>query len=138
MRLRDGAILATRGLVPGPHALAVSERMLAMMRDAGFSKDESLWSTAALGYYVLGWVTDIQATESAKARGLRAVLKQFQKALDATKYPRLAELGDLGLEQMTSTREFQRRFEFGLEVILSGLRTTLRRPTRRRKPRRRR
>jgi hypothetical protein len=111
--------------------------MLAVMRDAGFSKEVVLWSTSVLGYYVLGWVTDLQATESAKARGLRSALKQIQKTLDTGKYPRLAELGGPGLEQLATGREFQRRFEFGLDVILTGLRATVRRP-RARKPRRRR
>ncbi len=142
LRQREGALLATRALKPGPNGLAASEKMLAVARDAGFSRDEAVWATSALGYYTLGWVTDIQATEAAKARGLRSVLKQFQKTIDVAKYPRLAELGDSGLEQMTSSREFQRRFEFGLEIILSGLRSSLRRPPARKrappKPRRRR
>lgn len=142
LRMRDGALLATRGLRPGPNALGVSEKMLAIVRDAGFSVDKSLWASAALGYYVLGWVTDIQATEAAMGRGLGSVLEQFVKELDREKYPRLAELGPQGIEQLTSTREFQTRFEFGLEVILDGLRAARRRgprkPKAKPKPKRRR
>src|SRR6478736_5918246 len=36
---RDGAVLVTKALRPGPATLAVSERMLAVAREAGFSKD---------------------------------------------------------------------------------------------------
>ena len=100
--------------------------MLAIAHDAGFSKEEGIWATSALGYYVLGWVTDVQATEAAMARGLRGVLKSLKKTMDRTRYPRMAELGDGGLEQLTTTRSFHARFDFGLEVIMNGLRASLR------------
>jgi TetR/AcrR family tetracycline transcriptional repressor len=143
LKLRDSAQLATRGLRPGPEALAASEKMLAIAHDAGFSKEEGIWATSALGYYVLGWVTDTQATEAAMARGLRGVLKTLKKTMDRTLYPRLAELGDGGLEQLTTAREFRARFDFGLDVIMNGLRASLRDSKRARakqksKPRRRR
>ena len=145
LRVRDGATVATLALRPGPNGLAVSEKMLAIAAEAGFSPEESIWATSALGYYVLGWVTDIQATEAAKQRGLHAVLREFRKTIDRQKYPHLADLGDSGLEQLTSSREFKSRFDFGLEVILTGLRATLRksgrarkRVSKPRKPRRRR
>jgi len=134
LRMRDGALLATRGLRPGPNALAVSEKMLAVARDAGFSGEHSIWATAALGYYVLGWVTDLQATEAAMARGLRSVLQSFAKNIDREKYPNLAELGEGGLEQLTSTRDFSARFEYGLEVIIDGLRAVRRRSPEKQSP----
>ena len=126
LRVRDGAFLATKGLRPGPNALALSEKMLAVARDAGFSAETSMWATSVLGYYVLGWVTDVQATEAAMARGLRSVLREFARRIDREKYPHLAEIGESGIEQLTSTPEFNARFEYGLEVILSGLRAALR------------
>jgi TetR/AcrR family tetracycline transcriptional repressor len=134
LKMRDGAMLATRGLRPGPNALAVSEKMLAVAREAGFSREHAIWATAALGYYVLGWVTDLQATEAAMARGLRSVLKSFAKNIDRDKYPNLAELGEGGLEHLTSTREFSARFEYGLQVIIDGLRAVRRRAPEKKSP----
>lgn len=134
LKMRDGAVLATRGLRPGPNGLGVSEKMLAIARDAGFSREHAIWATAALGYYVLGWVTDLQATEAAMARGLRSVLQSFAKNIDADKYPNLAELGEEGLEHLTSTREFDARFEYGLQVIMNGLRAARRRSPRKKRP----
>lgn len=119
---RDGAVLATKALRPGPNGLAVSEKMLAIARGAGFSKEATVWATSVLGYYVLGYVTDVQATEAAKARGLHAVMRTFEKTLDRDRFPQLAALGSDGFEMMTTAREFRTRFEFGLEVILAGLR----------------
>jgi AcrR family transcriptional regulator len=123
----DGAVLVTKALQPGQNALAVSEKMLEVARGAGFSKDEALSATAVLGYYVLGYVTDMQATEAAKARGLRAVLRSFVDTIDKQRFPRLSELGGTAaLEKMTTEKQFQQRFEYGLQVILDGLRSTLR------------
>lgn len=124
--VRDGAVLVTQGLRPGPNALAASDKMLAIAREGGFSRDAAIWATSVLGYYVLGYVTDMQATEAARARGLQAVMRDYEKLLDRERYPQLAELGGAAIETLTTQREFHTRFEFGLEVILGGLRTALR------------
>lgn len=123
---RDGAVLMTKALRPGPSSLALSERMLAVARDAGFGKTASISATSVLGYYVLGYVTDMQATQAAKARGLRAILRSFAKTIDPARYPQLAGFGSDAMEMMTTERRFRERFEFGLEIILDGLRATLR------------
>jgi TetR/AcrR family tetracycline transcriptional repressor len=123
---RDGAVLVTRALRPGPSGLGVSEKMLAIARAAGFSKETALSATSVLGYYVLGYVTDMQATEAAKARGLRAIMRSFAATLDGQRFPRLSELGEGAFEQMTTAPQFRARFEYGLGVILDGLRAALR------------
>jgi TetR/AcrR family tetracycline transcriptional repressor len=135
---RDGAVLVTKALRPGPATLAVSERMLAVAREAGFSKDGAISATSVLGYYVLGYVTDMQAAEAARARGLRAVLRSFVDTIDKERFPRLTELGgEAALEKLTTERQFQQRFEYGLQVILEGLRSTLRAHKRARKAKKR-
>jgi TetR/AcrR family tetracycline transcriptional repressor len=123
---RDGALLATKALHPGPNSLAVSEKMLAIARGAGFSKPAAISATSVLGYYVLGYVTDVQATQAAKKRGLRTVLRSVEKILDRSRFPELASLGARrGLEWMTSSSQARARFDFGLAVILDGLRRAL-------------
>jgi TetR/AcrR family tetracycline transcriptional repressor len=130
---RDSARLATSALQPGPNALGTSEAMLRIVREAGFPREAALWATSALGYYVLGYVTDMQATESAKARGLAAaVLADFEKHLDRDRYPELARFTARGLQRYMTGASFRKRFEFGLEVILEGLRAYRRRRARRR------
>jgi len=129
---RDGAKLMTRGLRPGANALAVSEKMLAIARDAGFSKQATIWATSVLGYYVLGYVTDLQATDAARRRGdLDAILRALAKNIDRQQFPQLAGFGEDALEMMTTPRQFEARFEFGLDVIFDGLRSALRTQKRR-------
>jgi hypothetical protein len=100
--------------------------MLAIARGAGFSKPAAISATSVLGYYVLGYVTDVQATQAAKKRGLRTVLRSVEKTLDRSRFPELASLGARrGLEWMTSSSESRARFDFGLAVILDGLRRAL-------------
>jgi TetR/AcrR family tetracycline transcriptional repressor len=137
-RHRDGARLATLALRPGPDGLAVSETMMRIVRDAGFDRDVTVWATSVLGYYILGYVTDVQALQAAKTRGLEAVLRSVEKSIDKKRYPLLHELSAPGIMQMMSVRAFEARFEFGLRVILDGLKATRRRaPKKKRKPRRR-
>jgi TetR/AcrR family tetracycline transcriptional repressor len=122
-RHRDAARLATLALRPGPNGLALSEALLAIVREAGFSRRDTLWASSVLGYFLLGYATDVQATEAAKRRGLKTVIRSLDKTLDAMRYPRLHELARRdGIAAMMSTREFEARFEFGLQLILSGLR----------------
>ncbi|MGZ3440735.1 MAG: TetR/AcrR family transcriptional regulator C-terminal domain-containing protein [Polyangia bacterium] len=140
-RHRDGARLATLALRPGPNGLAVSEAMLRIVRDAGFSKDVTLWATSVLGYYLLGYVTDVQALQAAKARGLEAVMRSIEKTIDRERYPLLHELSSPGIMQMMSSHAFETRFEFGLRVILDGLKATqktTKTPTKSKRPRPRR
>ena len=138
---RDAARLATLTLKPGPNGLAVSETFLRVLRQAGLPRRATIWASAVLGYYLLGYVTDMQATESAKARGLTAIAKQFRKQLDPEEHRELLAMiagGDTALEQMMSPREFRARFEFGLRVILKGLEATRPPPSRPKRPARRR
>ena len=74
-----------------------------------------------LGYYVLGYVTDMQATEAAKARGLMSVMRGFKKTLDKKQHPQLFRVSDKAIEQMLTGRDAHERFEFGLQVVLRGL-----------------
>ncbi len=138
-RHRDGARLAAEALKPGPHGLAVSERMLRIIRQGGMSQRLSLWAAAVLGYYVLGFIIDTQAGEAARTHGLDDLVQSFKQQLDPKRYPHLLAISDETIVELTGERDAEARFEFGLQVIMSGLRATARarrvRPVRARKRR---
>jgi TetR/AcrR family tetracycline transcriptional repressor len=128
---RDGARLATSALAPGKNGLLVSEAMLRAGRESRLSPEESLWATAALGYYVLGYVTDVQATEAAKARGLTVALTALRRQVDPQTFPELTKLSTgRRIQQFMSGKSFRERFEFGLELLLDGMRAQRRRSLR--------
>ena len=136
LRHRDGARLAVRALRPGPNGLLLSETLFATLRRACRTERATLWAAAVVGYYLLGYVTDLQATEAAKARGLVSVARSLTKRLDRKRYPQLAKIGPRAIEEIMMGREAHKRFEFGLGVILKGLgarqRARAARPRRRR------
>jgi TetR/AcrR family tetracycline transcriptional repressor len=127
VRRRDGARLALRALHPGPNGLALSEALLATLREGARSQRAAYWSAAVVGYYVIGYVTDLQATEAAKARGLAAVVRKVTKKLDRKKYPTIAKMSGRALAELATGRDANARFEFGLDVILKGLAAARRR-----------
>jgi TetR/AcrR family tetracycline transcriptional repressor len=133
---RDGAMLTARALRPGPHGLAVSERMLAILHEAGRGKRATLWAAAVLGYFVVGYATDVQATEAAKARGVVSIARALTKKLDKKEFPRLKELDDRTIRNLMTARDARGRFEFGLRVVLAGLEATPVKATRTRTRRR--
>jgi TetR/AcrR family tetracycline transcriptional repressor len=118
---RDGARLSLRALRPGPNGLAISEALFAVMRRAGHSERITLWAASVVGYYVIGYVSDLQATEAAKSRGLASIARSLARHLDRKRYPQLARVMPRALEELRTGREARARFEFGLNVILKGL-----------------
>lgn len=135
LRRRDAAKVSTLALRPGPNGLAMGEEMLRILGRATTNKRAALWAASVVGYYVLGYVTDYGATEAAKQRGLRAVVRSFRKELDEERYPELAKVSQATLDAMLTARDAKARFEFGLEIVLRGLRATIPpRPRRRRRP----
>ena len=137
LRRRDGARLATLALQPGPNGLALSEALFRTVRQRGQSKRATLWAVAVIGYYVLGYVTDVQATEAAKARGLMSVVRSFKKKIDRAQYPEIFGISDQAIQEMMTVRSAKARFEFGLQVIIRGLKAEMKakaRSTRARRP----
>lgn len=124
---RDGARLAVRALRPGPNALALSDAMLGTLRRSGRSERAVLWAASVLGHYVIGFATDVQATEAAKARGLVAITRALVKQLDRARYPELAAFGPRALEDLVSARDLHARFDFGLDVLIEGFKAAAKR-----------
>jgi TetR/AcrR family tetracycline transcriptional repressor len=126
LRLRDGARLATLTVRPGPNSLQIAEAVMQALQKSGRSAQATLWAGSVLGYYVLGYVTDLQATEAAKARGLMSAVRGLRDMLDPEQYPVMYGISDTTLKQMIEGRDASARFEFGLQAILRGLKATAR------------
>ena len=120
-RHRDGARLVVQAIVPGQAGLAVSERMLRILRDAGFSTDTTLGAAAVLGYYIIGFLVDTEGTELAKARGLVSSARAITKKLDPKQYPVMVAVGDRALDELVTAGSAEKRFEHGLQVVLAGI-----------------
>jgi TetR/AcrR family tetracycline transcriptional repressor len=123
MRRRDGARLASQALKPGPNTLANVETMLRVIAASGQPQERVLWTASVLGYYILGFVTDVQAqAEAVRHRGLdRLVREFFETELDAEAYPEMSKIKPRQVTEMMKVKHAQARFEFGLGIILRGL-----------------
>jgi AcrR family transcriptional regulator len=121
MSRSNSAQLIPRALKPGPHGLAASEALMGAVRAWGQNDEITMWATSVIGYFVLGYVTDVQATEAAKARGLVSIARNMMKTIDKKKFPELAAIGPNAIEHMITTHAHNARFDFGLEVLLKGL-----------------
>ena len=125
MSRRHSSQLIPRALKPGPHGLAASEALIKAVRAWGQDEEITMWATSVIGYFVLGYVTDVQATEEAKARGMISIARNMIKKLDKKQFPEITALGEQSFEHMVTARSHQARFEFGLEVMLRGLKAAV-------------
>lgn len=115
---RDGAQLAA-GTGASTRVLAVLDQAVANLRHAGFSPAQALRALLAVHDYTLGFVLEEQADQQRRAIP-RQQATQAAAALDHERYPNLAAaLAEGGDPQGEAA------FEFGLELLLHGLRATL-------------
>jgi TetR/AcrR family tetracycline transcriptional repressor len=121
LRHRDGARTAMLAIRPGPNQLAMAEKLLAILRRAGGTPRTTLWAAAAVGHFLIGYVSDLQVTEEARRSGLVAMSRALRRKLDGRAYPHLAALSDETFEAMVTGRDARARFEFGIEVLVRGL-----------------
>jgi AcrR family transcriptional regulator len=106
------AILATQS-VSADRAMRAVESMLASLRAAGFTGDDSVAVVAALQSYTFGFTVQQRARSADDQRSHLETLR----ALPAGEYPQIHELAaDFGA--WTS----QGRFEVGLDWLLAGIR----------------
>lgn len=101
------------GNVPvGPNALAARERMIAFLLASGFSPDLAARSYALLSRYVLGFAIQLAGSRN----GLNdASLARIFHDLDPGQFPATVAVAD------HLPVPFDEEFDFGLELILSGL-----------------
>ncbi|WP_406103795.1 TetR/AcrR family transcriptional regulator [Micromonospora globbae] len=115
-------LISTRPLL-GPHALARSELVYALLRGAGLDGARLTAAVGALTYYVQGY-----AAMENTWRGLRHepaaeadLRRRAQEHLDraAERHPTLARHADLGND------DFDASFQLGLDVLLDGIEAQL-------------
>jgi hypothetical protein len=85
------------------------ELLLQMMEEAGFTVEDAMSAIFALGNHILGSVI---AEQEAPARG--------DVSVDPRRFPRIARAARL----RTEGRDFDREFEYGLELFVAGCRAT--------------
>ncbi|MFF3671232.1 TetR/AcrR family transcriptional regulator C-terminal domain-containing protein [Microtetraspora malaysiensis] len=91
------------------------ELLLQMMEEAGFGVEDAMSAVFALGGHILGSVIAEQ-----EARSLDRPSGQDVR-IDPRRFPRLARVATL----RTRGCDFEREFEYGLEVFIRGLRSML-------------
>ncbi|GAA4547610.1 TetR/AcrR family transcriptional regulator C-terminal domain-containing protein [Amycolatopsis samaneae] len=109
---RDGARIVGGSYVTKRHTMTVADRTLAMFEAAGFPGETALWALTTIFSFILGETLEQQGASGTATGTLTA-------ALDLAAYPRLTAT--------TAGRflDFEARFEFGLRVLLAGLRAEL-------------
>jgi TetR/AcrR family tetracycline transcriptional repressor len=122
LKRRDAARLTSHALRPGPNSLAYGESMLRIIASSGRSQEAVLWTASVIGYYTVGFVTDVQAqADAVRRRGLDRLIRDFQAELDPAAYPEISKFTPKQLTDMVKGKQAQARFDFGLDVILRGL-----------------
>jgi TetR/AcrR family tetracycline transcriptional repressor len=122
LKRRDAARLTSMALKPGPNSLAYAETMLRIIASSGRSQEKVLWTAAVIGYYCVGYVTDMQAqADAVRQRGIERLIRDFKRGLDESAYPEMAKYTPKQLADMMKHKQAWARFEFGLDVILRGL-----------------
>ncbi|CAM3103921.1 TetR/AcrR family transcriptional regulator C-terminal domain-containing protein [Saccharomonospora xinjiangensis] len=107
---RDGARIVGGSYSARRHTLAFADRLIGVMQSAGFSGRSALWATTTVFCYVLGESLEQQGSSAEAAESLRELVNRHT-------YPHLFATPT---DQLVN---FDERFEFGLHVIVEGLKT---------------
>lgn len=117
------ALSRHRGIAPllieqvptGPNALALRERVLAMLLANGFAPESAARVYAAVARYVLGFAAQLRSHD-AVAELEPATLSALYRQLDPVRFPATIAVADC-LPNQTLEEEFR----FGLDLIVAGL-----------------
>jgi AcrR family transcriptional regulator len=122
VRHRDLA-RANMGVVPtGPNALRASDRMLGVLRGAGLPDQVCAWALDLLSLYCTAIaVEDGMVDNPWESEEYHEQVHETFTSLPPDQYPNLAALA-----QALVTGDERDRFEFGLDVLVSGLAATAR------------
>jgi AcrR family transcriptional regulator len=104
----------------GPGRLRVTEGLLAIMKAAGFSDQVAGWGTDRLQIYIdadtyEGWLFTAKIKQGFDVDEYLSSIREYYRKLPPDRFPILATMAD------NITGDGQRRFEFGLELIIAGL-----------------
>ncbi|MGC4941241.1 TetR/AcrR family transcriptional regulator [Kribbella sp. DT2] len=114
-------LLASRPL-SGHETARVAEGLLGVLHSSGFGREIAARTHTTLFTYVLGATSwEIQmATEQRDPEGLRR-LRTTMESLSATEFPTVVDLAP----ELARTTSGDEQFDYGLDLLISGLRTTL-------------
>ncbi|WP_420309632.1 TetR/AcrR family transcriptional regulator C-terminal domain-containing protein [Streptomyces sp. YS-B37] len=106
---REGARIVGGSYAAKRHSLTLGERLVGVMRRAGFNGVAALWATSTVFCYVLGEALEQQGlTDDARDRLTFPGARQTYPQLFSTPVEEILNFDD--------------RFAFGLGLILGGLR----------------
>src|SRR5262249_35831903 len=91
------------------------ELLLQMMGDAGFTVESAWYGIYTVGNHILRTVIAQQEMQA------RQQVPTARPPIDAARFPRIAH----GASLRSDGRDFDREFEYGLHVIISGPRASL-------------
>jgi TetR/AcrR family tetracycline transcriptional repressor len=103
---RDGARLLSAAFSPPPSALAYGEAVIAALGESGLSSRDAAWAADTLTYYVVG----------------HAIEEQLAAALPGGGHDATARLAH------TPAPQHQEHFDYGLHLIVNGIRADTERP----------
>ena len=107
----------------GPHYLALVDTVLALLRKGGVADREAVWTVDVLLLFATATAAEHGAHKEAQEVDEFSALARAIHTADAGLYPEIARLGDELLSGQGPDR-----FQWGLDVLLSGVLTT-RRPS---------
>ncbi|MFI0740308.1 TetR/AcrR family transcriptional regulator [Streptomyces sp. NPDC021100] len=117
---RDGARVFAGTHSTGPNTLNFADSLVGVLREAGFGDDEAARALYAVTSFTVGHTLEEQAALR-PGDGEPADAGVLREAVTAGTYPHLAAT----LPVLTST-DFTAHFEFGLRLLLDGLRAVRR------------
>ncbi len=113
-RHRGIAPLLIEQVPTGPHALALRERFLTILLDAGFTPEAAARTYATLARHVIGFAAQLHAAGSPDSEPAR--LTTLFQALDPDQYP-----ATLAVAHCLPEQRLEEEFRFGLDMIVAGL-----------------
>ncbi|WP_030376236.1 TetR/AcrR family transcriptional regulator [Streptomyces rimosus] len=113
---RDGARVFAGTHATGPSVLGFADAFVGVLREAGFRDDAAARALYTVVNYTVGHTLEEQAALQAENEDPEAV-SALREAVTTDTHPHL----NATLPTLTST-DFTRLFEFGLDLIIEGLR----------------
>ena len=106
----------------GPNYLALVEHILALLKEGGIVDREAAWAVDLLLLYATANAAEHSTRESSsQAAHEDSILAAVIVTVDVNRYPHIAQLGDTLLSGKGADR-----FQWGIDVFLTGVLTTLR------------
>ncbi|MFH8610592.1 TetR/AcrR family transcriptional regulator C-terminal domain-containing protein [Streptomyces sp. NPDC018029] len=107
---RDGSALVTGTYPAEPNTLRFADRLIGALLEAGADEQRAAWTAWTVNYFVLGLTQEEQAAPEAEESD-----KRLAQAVDPAAHPALQQV----LPHLR--HNFEERFTFGLEAILSRI-----------------